>query len=216
MARLGVNVKTALSVAVFNKSLRLASTATKTSSTGQVRCATAEPPLRRARAVLMVPPHLGSSQIVNIMSNDASQVQRFTTFATMIVLAPFQVTVALFLIYQQVQEAAFVGLAFIALMTPLNACIFMRVRRRTRCASCARRAGCSLASRCDGRRDGRCDGRCGAQVGKLRRRVLLFTDDRVKLMNEILSGIRVIKVRALAEAQSARAFCCCCRCRRFC
>jgi hypothetical protein len=75
MAHCAVFVRTAVSTMLYRKALRVSSAARAQTSTGQV---------------------------VNMMSNDTSQLQRFLQFAGMIIVAPIQILIALVLIFQQV------------------------------------------------------------------------------------------------------------------
>ena len=156
MSHLAVHVRTAVSLMIYEKSLKVSADGRATTSTGQV---------------------------VNMMSNDTTQLQRFLQFFGFVTVAPFQVGVALYLIYQQVSPlppfvqwraclwahpttrfpqvgaATFVGLGFLVLLAPINIVMFIF-------------------------------------VGKFRRTVLASSDKRVKLINEILGGIRIIKFYA--------------------
>jgi ATP-binding cassette subfamily C (CFTR/MRP) protein 1 len=87
------------------------------------------------------------------------QLQRFLQFAGFTVVAPIQIILALFLIYQQVGNATWVGVAYMVVLAPINMKVF-------------------------------------GIVATMRRRVLKFSDMRVKMMNEILTGIRIIKFYA--------------------
>ena len=91
-----------------------------------------------------------------MMSNDMTQLQRFIQFGGMTLVAPIQIVVALVLIYCQVGDATWVGVAFMVALAPVNVVVF-------------------------------------SVVGKMRRKVLKYSDLRVKMMNEILAGIRIIK-----------------------
>lgn len=75
MAHCAVFVRTAVSTMLYRKALRVSAAARATTSTGQV---------------------------VNMMSNDTAQLQRFLQFAGMCLVAPIQIVLALVLIYQQV------------------------------------------------------------------------------------------------------------------
>jgi ATP-binding cassette, subfamily C (CFTR/MRP), member 1 len=87
------------------------------------------------------------------------QLQRFLQFASFTIVAPLQIVIALVLIYQQVGNAMWVGVAYMLFLLPINAKVF-------------------------------------AVVAKMRRKVLKYSDMRVKMMNEILTGIRIIKFYA--------------------
>mmetsp|Transcript_5471 Transcript_5471/g.6020 ORF Transcript_5471/g.6020 Transcript_5471/m.6020 type:complete len:1426 (+) Transcript_5471:82-4359(+) len=132
MSHSAVFVRTAVSTLMYRKSLRISSAARAKTSTGQ---------------------------IVNMMSNDAAQLQSFLKFGGMTAVAPLQIIISLFLIYQQVGNATWVGVGFMVILAPINVVIF-------------------------------------SVVSKMRRKVLKYSDLRVKMVNEILNGIRVIKFYA--------------------
>jgi len=130
MTRAGTQVRTALTAAIFNKAVVLASNGKYT-----------------------------TGDIVTRISVDATQGQRLVQFALMLLAAPFQVAVALWLIYNQVGVATFAGLGFMLGLTPLNGMVF-------------------------------------GMLAAFRKRLLVQTDARVKMLNEVLTGIRVIKLYA--------------------
>ncbi|MGK3757484.1 MAG: ABC-type multidrug transport system fused ATPase/permease subunit [Bacillariaceae sp.] len=132
MAHCGVFVRTAVSTMLYRKALTVSAAGRAMTSTGQV---------------------------VNMMSNDTMQLQRFLQFAGFTIIAPLQIIIALALIYQQVGNAMWVGVAYMFFLMPINMWVF-------------------------------------SVVGKMRRKVLKHSDSRVKMMNEILTGIRIIKFYA--------------------
>jgi len=132
MSHCATYTRAAVSTLIYQKSLRVSAAGKAQTSTGQ---------------------------IVNMMSNDAFQLQRFLQFAGLCAIAPVQIIIALVLIYRQVGNATWVGVAFMVFLLPCNAVIF-------------------------------------SVVGKMRRKVLHYSDLRVKMMNEILNGIRIIKYYA--------------------
>jgi hypothetical protein len=77
MAHAGVFVRTAVSTLLYRKSLNVSAAGRAKTSTGQV---------------------------VNMMSNDTMQLQRFLQFVGLTMGAPIQIILALYLIYQQVSE----------------------------------------------------------------------------------------------------------------
>ena len=129
MAHCSVFVRTGVSTLLYRKSLAISSNGRAATSTGQ---------------------------IVNLMSNDTTQLQRFLQFAGMITVAPLQIIISLVLIYGQVGNATWVGVGFMLFLAPVNIVVF-------------------------------------SIVSTMRRKVLKYSDLRVKMMNEILSGIRIIK-----------------------
>jgi hypothetical protein len=143
MAHCAVYVRTAVSTLLFRKSLC-------TSAAGRAKTST--------------------GQVVNMMSNDTSQLQHFLQFAGMTLVAPLQIIISLVLIYGQVGNATWVGVGFMVFLIPINIAVF-------------------------------------SVVSKMRLKVLKYSDLRVKMMNEILTGIRIIKFYAWVSLQVARLFC---------
>ncbi|GKZ00646.1 hypothetical protein MPSEU_001016800 [Mayamaea pseudoterrestris] len=132
MSHCAVFVRTAVSTMLYRKALRVSAAARAKTSTGQV---------------------------INMMSNDTAQLQRFLQFAGMILVAPIQIIIALVLIFQQVGNATWVGVGFMVMLIPVNTFIF-------------------------------------SIISKQRRAVLKYSDMRVRTMNEVLAGIRIIKFYA--------------------
>lgn len=132
MMHISVFSRASISSLLYNKSLRVSPSGRALTSTGQV---------------------------VNLMSNDSNQIQMFFNFVSYSVFAPLQIVISIILIFQQVGNATWVGLALMAAFVPLNTLIF-------------------------------------SLLGKYRRKTLVYTDKRVKLMNEIMNGIRIIKFYA--------------------
>jgi ATP-binding cassette subfamily C (CFTR/MRP) protein 1 len=132
MAHCGIFVRTAASTMLYRKALTVSAAGRAMTSTGQV---------------------------VNMMSNDTMQLQRFLQFIGMTAISPIQIVIALALIYKQVGNATWVGVAYMVFLMPVNVWVF-------------------------------------SVVGKMRRKVLKHSDSRVKMMNEILTGIRIIKFYA--------------------
>ena len=100
-----------------------------------------------------------TGQVVNMMSNDTQQLQRFLQFFGFTLVAPIQIVLSLVLIYRQVGNATWVGIAFMFGLVPINGVVF-------------------------------------SNISKMRRKVLKYSDARVKIINEILAGIRIIKFYA--------------------
>eukprot|EP00977_Amphora_coffeiformis_P000393 scaffold108_cov162-Amphora_coffeaeformis.AAC.4 len=132
MAHAAVFVRTAVSTLLYRKALRVSAAGRAVTSTGQV---------------------------VNMMSNDTAQLQRFLQFIGFTMTAPLQIVIALYFIYQEVGNATWVGVGFMVFLAPINTVVF-------------------------------------SIVSKQRRLVLKYSDMRVKMMNEILAGIRIIKFYA--------------------
>lgn len=100
-----------------------------------------------------------TGQIVNMMSSDTLMIAGFFASCTNFFAAPCIVALAIYLIYQQVGSATWVGVAYMILLAPANAVVFKI-------------------------------------VGDMRRKVVKFADTRIKMMSEILNGIRIVKFYA--------------------
>jgi ATP-binding cassette subfamily C (CFTR/MRP) protein 1 len=69
--------------------------------------------------------HTNAGQVMNMMSNDTSQLQRFLQqYIGNFLVAPLQIVIALVLIYQQVQNATWVGAGYMIALAPVNRLIF--------------------------------------------------------------------------------------------
>mmetsp|Transcript_15499 Transcript_15499/g.34859 ORF Transcript_15499/g.34859 Transcript_15499/m.34859 type:complete len:1179 (+) Transcript_15499:976-4512(+) len=132
MAHLSVFVRTALSTMLYKKALTVSAAGRLQTSTGQV---------------------------VNMMSNDTAQLQRFLQFMGFFFVAPLQIVIALVMIYQQIGNATWVGVAVMIVLVPVNMIVF-------------------------------------TVVNKYRRLAIKHTDSRVKMINEVLNGIRILKFYA--------------------
>jgi ATP-binding cassette subfamily C (CFTR/MRP) protein 1 len=115
------------------------------------------------RKSLLVSPYsrqlVGSGKIITMFSDDTNQIRSFFYFMCNSICAPLQIGACLYLIYQEVGVATFVGLGYSIFVVPIGGAAF-------------------------------------GYVAKLIREKMTFTDSRVKLMNEILTGIRIIKYYA--------------------
>eukprot|EP01032_Pedospumella_encystans_P009078 gene9078-10720_t len=106
---------------------------------------------------------ISTGRILTMFSDDTNQIKNFLVFVTNAILAPLQIGACLFLIYQQVGVAMFVGLGYSIFSMPITGVIFGFV--------------------------------FGIRKDKMKQ-----TDIRVKLMNEVLNGIRIIKYYAWENA----------------
>eukprot|EP01033_Poteriospumella_lacustris_P010428 gene10428-7414_t len=136
MANIGAQVRNTLIDIIYRKALTISSAKRQAISTGR---------------------------IITMFSDDTNQIRNFLFFMNNAVLAPFQIGACLYLIYQQVGAAVFVGLGYSVFVTPVTGVIF-------------------------------------AWVFAMRRKKMVKTDGRVKLMNEVLNGIRIIKYYAWENA----------------
>eukprot|EP00051_Salpingoeca_urceolata_P023211 m.390480 g.390480 ORF g.390480 m.390480 type:complete len:821 (+) comp20078_c0_seq3:722-3184(+) len=100
-----------------------------------------------------------SGQVLNLMSSDCDRVANFCPSFHQVWSLPFQIGVALFLLYQQVGLSFLAGLMFAILLIPINRLIAKR-------------------------------------IGTLSTAMMKHKDARVKTMNEVLHGIKVVKLYA--------------------
>ncbi|NWI49193.1 MRP1 protein, partial [Calyptomena viridis] len=128
----GMRLKTAIVGVIYRKALVITNSARKTSTVGE---------------------------IVNLMSVDAQRFMDLSTYINMIWSAPFQVILALYLLWQNLGPSVLAGVAVMILLVPINA--VMAVKTKT------------------------------YQVAQMKSK-----DNRIKLMNEILNGIKVLKLYA--------------------
>ncbi|EGT59327.1 CBN-MRP-4 protein [Caenorhabditis brenneri] len=132
MYRVGTRVQTCLTAAVYRKTLRLSNAA------------------RREKTV---------GEIVNLMAIDIDRFQQITPQTMQYWSNPFQIGLALFLLFQQLGVSVFSGVAVMVLLFPINFIITMIIRKW--------------------------------QIDQM-----FYKDERTKMVNEVLNGIKVIKLYA--------------------
>ena len=98
-----------------------------------------------------------TGQIVNLMAVDSQKVVEFMMFANYIWASPLQISIATYLLWQQLGTATVAGIAIMLLLIPLNGYVTSLYRK--------------------------------AQIGLMRAK-----DKRSKMLNEIMSGIKVLKL----------------------
>ncbi|XP_050432447.1 multidrug resistance-associated protein 1 isoform X1 [Adelges cooleyi] len=132
MYLVGMRVRTALTSAIYRKSLRISNKARKTFTVGE---------------------------IVNLMAVDAHRFVDLTTYLNMIWSAPFQIALAIYFLWQSLGPSVLAGLFVMIVLVPINGVVAAKAR--------------------------------SLQIKQMKNK-----DQRVKLMNEILSGIKVLKLYA--------------------
>ncbi|RXN09968.1 multidrug resistance-associated 1-like protein [Labeo rohita] len=132
----GMRVKTAVMGLVYRKSLVMNSAARRTCTVGE---------------------------IVNLVSADTQKLMDFVVYFNAVWLAPIEVTLCLFFLWQHLGPSALAGIATVIFIFPLNGFI---ARKRS----------------------------------KLQEIQMKYMDGRVKLMNEILNGIKILKFYAWEKA----------------
>ncbi|XP_046664349.1 multidrug resistance-associated protein 1-like isoform X2 [Homalodisca vitripennis] len=132
MYRVGLNWRTAITFAVYKKSLRISNAARKKYTMGEV---------------------------VNLMAVDAQRCNDFASFCHFTWTTPFIILAVLYFLWQILGLAALAGLAIMLIIIPINALI-------------------------------------GKKVKHLQMEQMTYKDERVKMMNEVLTGIKVLKLYA--------------------
>ncbi|XP_059903407.1 multidrug resistance-associated protein 1-like [Gadus macrocephalus] len=132
----GMRVKTAVMGLVYRKSLVINSSARR-------RCTVGE--------------------IVNLVSADTQKLMDFVVYFNAVWLAPIEIALCLFFLWQHLGPSALAGIATVILIFPLNGYI---AKKRS----------------------------------KLQEVQMKFMDGRIRLMNEILSGIKILKFYAWEKA----------------
>ncbi|TPP55792.1 Cystic fibrosis transmembrane conductance regulator [Fasciola gigantica] len=129
---LGMHIRTAITCAVYRKSLRLSNKARRESTTGQ---------------------------IMNLISSDAQHFVQLMPFLHIIWSGPFQIAVAIALLWNELGPSVFAGVCVLLLLLPLNV-ITARISK------------------------------------SFQEKMFETADSRIKMISEILGGIRVIKLYA--------------------
>ncbi|KAI1315140.1 hypothetical protein EDD11_001245 [Mortierella claussenii] len=132
----GIEARTALIAMVYRKSLRLSSAAKQKSTAGEIN---------------------------NHMSVDAERWADASVFMPMLISTPYEMAIAIWMLYQQISWSVFVGLGTVLALTPVQGLIakfFMKAKARK----------------------------------------LEAMDERVRLMNELLSSIKVIKLYGWSDS----------------
>ncbi|XP_048480556.1 multidrug resistance-associated protein 1 isoform X3 [Plutella xylostella] len=101
MYLVGMRIRTALTSAIYRKSLRMSNSARKESTVGE---------------------------IVNLMSVDAQRFVELTAYLNMIWSAPLQITLALYFLWGVLGPSVLAGLAVMIILIPFNALIANRVK----------------------------------------------------------------------------------------
>ncbi|XP_070453690.1 multidrug resistance-associated protein 1-like isoform X1 [Equus przewalskii] len=100
-----------------------------------------------------------TGEIINLMSADAQQLMDLTANLNLLWSAPFQILVAVSLLWQELGPAVLAGVAVLVFVIPINALVATRVK-------------------------------------KLKKSQTKNKDKQIKLLNEILHGIKILKLYA--------------------
>ncbi|XP_012991312.3 multidrug resistance-associated protein 1 isoform X2 [Esox lucius] len=132
----GMRVKTAVMGLVYRKSLLISGAARRSCTVGE---------------------------IVNLVSTDTQKLMDMVVYFNAVWVAPIEITLCLFFLWQRLGPSALAGIATVILIFPLNGFI-------------------------------------AKMRSKLQEVQMRYTDSRIKLMNEILSGIKILKFYAWERA----------------
>uniref|UniRef100_A0A6Q2YRY8 ABC-type glutathione-S-conjugate transporter n=1 Tax=Esox lucius TaxID=8010 RepID=A0A6Q2YRY8_ESOLU len=102
-------------------------------------------------------------EIVNLVSTDTQKLMDMVVYFNAVWVAPIEITLCLFFLWQRLGPSALAGIATVILIFPLNGFI-------------------------------------AKMRSKLQEVQMRYTDSRIKLMNEILSGIKILKFYAWERA----------------
>ncbi|XP_053473518.1 multidrug resistance-associated protein 1-like [Ictalurus furcatus] len=136
----GMRVKTAIMGLVYRKSLVISSATSRTCTVGE---------------------------IVNLVSTDTQKLMDFVVYINAVWLAPIEIGLCLFFLWQRLGPSAFAGITIVIFIFPLNGLI-------------------------------------AKMRSKLQEVQMKHMDGRIKLMNEILSGIKILKFYAWEKAFEER------------
>eukprot|EP00123_Amoebidium_parasiticum_P016908 comp23635_c0_seq1/m.40294 comp23635_c0_seq1/g.40294 ORF comp23635_c0_seq1/g.40294 comp23635_c0_seq1/m.40294 type:complete len:1411 (-) comp23635_c0_seq1:61-4293(-) len=134
--RLGMQIRTAMMGAVYRKTVSLSTEALGQTTTGHV---------------------------INLMSSDVQRFDNVCVTFHFLWLAPLELIVIIFLVWEKVGVSCLAGFSVLLLMVPMQ-------------------------------------GYAGKFFGVLRRKATNLTDERVKKMNEVITGMRVMKMYAWEDA----------------
>ncbi|KAK6983295.1 Canalicular multispecific organic anion transporter 2 [Biomphalaria glabrata] len=134
--RLGMHIKCSITAAIYKKALTISNEAKRESTLGE---------------------------IVNLMSVDCQRLENVMNYCYIFFSAPFQISIALYMLYDQIGVATFAGLGVVLILMPMNTIVSVSLR-------------------------------------KFNRQMMKLKDRRIRLMNELLNGMKVLKVYGWEEA----------------
>lgn len=129
---MGMRIRSVLISAIYKKSLTISNSARKERTVGE---------------------------IVNLMAVDAQKFQELANHINMLWMAPLQIILSIFFLWQEMGPSVLAGVAVMITLIPINGVITNRVK-------------------------------------KLHMKQMKIKDERVKMMSEILNGMKVLKLYA--------------------
>ncbi|KAF9968871.1 hypothetical protein BGZ70_000015 [Mortierella alpina] len=158
---LGIEIRTALIAMIYRKSLKLSSAAKQKSTAGEIN---------------------------NHMSVDSERWSEAIAFMPMFISIPFELAIAIWMLYQQISWSVFVGLGTIVILTPLQGIIakfFMKASTRWESSQSVEPLLISFSH---------ADDQPHRFLTQAKAQKLEAMDGRIRIMNEILSGIKIVKL----------------------
>ena len=135
--------------------------------------------------------------IVNLMSVDAQRLQDLCPYLHMLWSGPYQICLALYFLSRELGGYTAVGVTIMVLMIPISGYIMTRVRRRVRMVHFKKIKVKELLRTQQ-------HSRIPKQVRALQKLLMKQKDERMKVTNEALSGMRILKLNAWGQAFSER------------
>ncbi|KAG2455285.1 MRP1 protein, partial [Polypterus senegalus] len=168
----GMRVKTALMGLVYRKSLVVCNAARRTCTVGE---------------------------IVNLVSADTQKLMDFVVYFNAVWLAPIEITLCLFFLWQHLGPSALAGIATIILIFPLNG-VIAKQRSKLQFA-CSEGMGGTVGDPSPILVTKAATSDLNVFIVTIKQeKQMKHTDVRIKIMNEILSGIKILKFYAWEKA----------------
>lgn len=120
-----------------------------------------------------------AGQVVNLLSNDVNRFDSVVVFLNYLWMGPLQTIVVMYFLWQEIGVVSIVGVGLLFLIIPFQGIkkVFVKVRKKMKMIL-----------------NDEISGLIGKKISEYRSRTAIKTDERVRLMNEIISGIQVIKM----------------------
>ena len=120
-------------------------------------------------------------QLVNLMTNDVSRFEDCARFLAYLLACPIQVLVSFIILYFTLGPSGFIGIVVMILVVPIQSIQFSNAEILARYFKFDPFFAIALM---------------GNLFSKLGQKIALRTDERMRTMNEIIAGMRAIKMYA--------------------
>ncbi|XP_012942497.1 multidrug resistance-associated protein 1 [Aplysia californica] len=114
---------------------------------------------KKALTVSSIGAEKSAGEIVNLMAVDTQKYEDLCLYLPMVISTPFQLGLAIYMLYDQLEVAVFAGMGTMLLAVPFNAVV-------------------------------------GVFIKKYQELLMAYKDQRMKLLGEVLEGIKVLKLYA--------------------